>query len=227
MSEEKSLCALISDLLADRDDLLNRLRYTQSTVEELEQQNKRLDIMLSDARSVIQEHVPGMNTNPKVAKPQRNSNNGVPTTWIGGSWLQTGIYELAPAEKSWLAGNKQGALSHVTQLVSYTLAPSLSIEAGLLLSALFRSMGNPEEGLIHAERSLRLAKDSGEFDQDLLGKAHFHSGLCFLHLARYADASWCFTLARSTKGHETEVEVNWELAQEARRRSTIDKRPIS
>ena len=224
MSEDKSLCALISDLLADRDDLLNRLRYTQSTVEELERQNKRLDIMLSDARSFIQEYVPGMNTNPKAAN---SPNNGVPTTWIGGSWLQTGIYELAPAEQFWLAGNKQGALSHVTQLVSFTLAPSLSIEAGLLLSALFRSMGNPEEGLIHAERSLCLAKDSGEFDQDLLGKAHFHLGLCFLHLARYADASWCFTLARSTKGHETEVEVNWELAEEARRGSAKSKRSIS
>ena len=226
---EKSLSALISELMADRDSLRIKLKYSQSAIEELQRQNRRLDLLLSDASQLIKKHVPAMNAGPKVVKSEpRKYIDAAQTTWIGGTWLETGLPELTFAEKCWLEGNTQEALSLVSQLVSCNTASPLSIEANLFLSALVRTNGNSEQGLLHAKEALRQAKESDEIDQNLLGKAHFHMGLCCLHLTMYADASWNFTLAKSTKGHELEVEANWEVAELNRLRydSTDSRRVV-
>ena len=220
---EKSLCSRVSELIAERDSLRLKLRYSQSTIEELQRQNRNLDLLLSNAGCLIQKHIPGMNAVSEVATSEPN---GAQTTWIGGSWLETGLPELASAERAWQVGNKQEALSDVLQLISRNLTTPLSIEAGLLLSALLRTSGNPEQALIYAQESLLLAKNSREVDQDLLGKAHFHAGLCYLYLARYTNASWCLALAKSAKGYELEVEVNWELAEENRLKYESDSRQM-
>lgn len=38
-----------------------------------------------------------------------------------------------------------------------------------------------------------------------------------MYLERYADASWCFVLARETEGYKEEVEVQWEVAERKRK----------
>ena len=76
------------------------------------------------------------------------------------------------------------------------------ISALLLFSTILRGCyekipgGLLEKALNSADEALHLAAETG--DPYLIGKCHYHRGICFLYFDFLADARWSFVLASNT-----------------------------
>jgi tetratricopeptide (TPR) repeat protein len=195
---------ILARLASDRDQLQTALTYAHSTISELEAQNRELDLLLSKAQAHLQ------------ASPQgRSSKIPWQTSWICGTWLSSpkATPFLTPVESAWQHGQVQEALKLLSLiLLQQDITNSQRVEAGLLFSAMMRSSGNAGQALVHAEKSLSIAKEAQLYD--LVGKAQFHLGLCYFYEEKYADARWCFVRASHTPGHNEMVAVNREMAEQ-------------
>lgn len=228
----QDLQTLLSSILTSHSILRQKLTRAQSAIHELQRQNKELTGLLAESHTLIQKQqaaVTRMHAIPNTAAPLIPiPTNPLPVpknpNWIDGSWLTPSDPLLAPAETAWVKSSPQIALSYLSHLLtSPTLVPSLRVNAILLLSAILRSNGSLPLALMHAEEALQLAQGV-ELGQDLVGKAQFQRGLCCLHLKRWADASWCFVLARGTEGYEEVVEVQWGVAEGKRKGCRVGDR---
>jgi hypothetical protein len=147
----------------------------------------------------------------------QSTHRTVSTNWIGGTWLSNHASKavLEPAEAAWQQGKPQVALNLLMEVMNRpALDPAQRVDAGLLFGVILRSAGVLEKSLKQVELALSIALDAELFDY--VGKARFHQGLCFLYMDRFADASWCFTLASHTVGHRELVEVNRLIAEKKR-----------
>lgn len=200
----QEICSTIAHLIADRNRLGTALAYAESTISELEFQNLQMEQLLFHAHSALQSNAQILNT---AILPE--------SSWIGGSWLSSPTVTpfLAEVESAWQSGLAQQALVKLTSiLLRHDLMDYHRGEAELLFCAILRSSGNIQQALDHAEKSLEIARQSQL--HNLIGKAQFHRGLCFLYLERYADARWCFVLASHTKGHRQIVMMNKKMAEQ-------------
>lgn len=200
----QEISSIIANLIADRNSLGTALAYAESTISELESQNLQMELLVFHAHSALQSKADILNT---AILPKQS--------WIGGSWLSTPTINpfLAEVESAWQRGQAQQALVKLTSiLLRHDLPADHRGEAELLFCAVLRSSGSLLQALDHAERSLEIARKLQM--HNLIGKAQFHRGLCFLYLNRYADAHWCFVLASHTKGHHEIVMMNRNVAEQ-------------
>lgn len=207
----------ITALAADRNYLQEKLKYTISTIAQLEAQNQELSRLLAETQAKVNsiiELVPTTNLELIASLPPIP--NLVPgTSWIRGTWLSSPPNEsfLIPIESAWQEGHSQHALNLLSLAVkSKDITSSQWVEATLIFSAIIRSAGDPRRALPYVEAGLSVATLAQL--HDLVGKAHFHQGLCYLHLERYADARWCFVLAAHTAGHEELIDINTRIAEQ-------------
>ena len=178
-------------LVDDRDDLTTENSYLKSVIAAQQLQLKRFEELLS----LIQgEPLIGPET-PKNASD--------------GYWIKTFLYNptvdshLASVVKAWC--NKDGtqrALALATLSLSCDMSIRQRISALLLFSTILRGCfekipgGLLEKALSSADEALQLAAETG--DPYLIGKCHYHRGICFLHFGMLADARWSFVLASNT-----------------------------
>lgn len=200
----QSLQTIVSNLIAERNQVQEELKYVRLACVELHSQNEQLQQLLCEAHDAL----------PPTENPSHDQNL-TSSTWVGGTWLTPSIKipALVPVQDAWLGGKTQQALALLTEiLVQKDLAPYERIEAGLLLSAIMRSSGDLARALTHTEICLRIA-EKYELPESV-GKSQFHRGLCYFYQDRYADARWCFVLASHTKGHQDLIAINMQMVEE-------------
>ena len=209
----QDLQSFVAAISEERDRLAVKLAYAESTIRELVRQNKEQSSMLAEAQALLVMN--GMATNPKTAKvssPNSNSNQSK-VEWIGGIWPSNAANKtiLRPAEVAWQSGKSQQALELLTKLLTADLSAADEIEVHLLLSAVLLTSNQVGKAFKHANIALRRAKHN-DLD-DAIGTSQFYVGLCFYHMNRYANASWCFVLASYTPGYKEKAEENWQASE--------------
>ena len=194
-----------------------KMRYARSTIVQLEAQSRELGRLLSETQAHVEhltEMLPKDNLEPTTALPPIPT--VIPgTSWIRGTWLSSPPNDafLIPVEAAWQEGQSQHALNLLSLAVkSKDTTSSQFVQATLIFSAIIRSAGDPQRALPYVEAGLAVA--TSEQLQDLVGKARFHEGLCYLHLEKYADARWCFVLAAHTAGHAELIDINTKIAEQ-------------
>lgn len=194
----------LTNLIADREQLQTTLRYAQSTISELETQNRELERLLSNAQALLpsRKEVRGYKIPPN-------------TSVIGGTWLSCHKVKsiLTPVELAWQRGKPQQALVLLTLILKkQNITENQRADAELLFSVILRSASEWGQALIHAEICLSIAIKAQLYD--LVCKAQFHRGLCYLYEDQYANAHWCFVLASHTPGYEGLAEINKLMAEQ-------------
>lgn len=206
-------------IVNDRDRLQTELQYAESTIYELDAQNRELHRLLKSVQDALQSSGDGASTQIHP----RNLDLSHQANWIGGTWLSCAKTAplLTAAEAAWQGGKSQQALALVASILNEEdLKPSHRINAGLLYSAILRGNGDLEGALHYADECLNITKETEQ--RQLTGKAQFHRGLCYLYLDRYADARWCFVLASHTEGHAAIVQEYLIMTQQKLTRLDID-----
>ena len=200
----------LTQIINDRDCLKIELNYAESTILELDAQNRELHRLLKSAQDALRS---SDDKKPMLIHP-RDLDLSHKAEWIGGVWLScvNTTPQLAEAEAAWKGGKPQQALALLASILQEKgLKPSHRINVVLLYSAILRCNGDFAGALHHAEESLSLAT---QIDQrQLTGKAQFHKGLCCLYLERFADARWCFVLASHTEGHAAIIQEYLMMAE--------------
>lgn len=198
-------------IINDRHRLQTELHYAESTIFELDAQNRELHRLLKSVQDALQ-------SSDKRAPTQihpRNLDLSHKANWIGGTWLSCAKTAplLTAAEAAWQGGKPQQALALLTPILNEEdLKPSHRINVGLLYSAILRGNGDLQGALHHAEECLSIARETDQ--RQLTGKAQFHRGLCCLYLDRFADARWCFVLGSHTEGHAAIVQEYLVMTQQ-------------
>lgn len=209
----------VLQIVNDRDRLQTELHYAESTIYELDAQNRELHRLLKSVQDALQSSDDRV---PTQIHP-RNLDLSHKANWIGGTWLSCAKTAplLTAAEAAWQGGKSQQALALVAPILNEEdLKPSHRINAGLLYSAILRGNGDLEGALHYADECLSIAKETEQ--RQLTGKAQFHRGLCCLYLDRYADARWCFVLASHTEGHVAIVQEYLTMTQQNLTRLEVD-----
>ena len=191
-------------LVTERDNLREHVKYSESTIHELEAQNNRLERLLTQALACLQ--VP-IETVPAAASQK--------TSWIRSIWLASTANPtlLKPVETAWQRGETQQALIILQRILNReNLTSCQRVEATLLHATIVSHSGHSDQVLPQIEDALKIAKEK-QLDE-LVGKAHFIRGRCCVDLKRYADARWCFALASHTKGYEDLIETNMQFAEQ-------------
>lgn len=192
-------------LILERDNLREEAKYAQSTILHLDTLNRRLDHLLAQAQACIQ-------TSLEILPATTSSLNG---TWIHSVWRSSTENPalLKPVETAWQKGETQQALILLHLVLNREhLTNGQRVEATLLEATIMSYSGHSEQALPRVEAALKLAEEKQL--NDLVGKAHFIRGRCFVDLKRYADARWCFALASYTKGYEDLVETNMQFVEQ-------------
>jgi len=176
-------------LVDDRDNLLTENSYLKSVVAAQQLQLKRYEELLR----LTQGDPPRM-----LSKP------------CDGYFIKTFLYDpavdshLAPVVKAW--GDEDGtqrALALATLTLVRVMTSKERISALLLYSTILRGCyeeiqgGLLQKALNSANEALQIAVQMG--DPYLIGKCHYHRGICFLHFDLLADAHWSFVLASNTE----------------------------
>ena len=214
LSVESEACSEIylhlTQIISDRDRLQVELKYAESTIVELDAQNRELHRLLKSAQDALRS---SDDKTPTQIHP-RDLDLSHRAEWIGGVWLSCAntTPQLGEAEAAWKGGKPQQALAMLTSILREGgLKPGHRINVLLLSSAILRCNGDFVGALHLAEESLSLAV---QIDQRQLGgKAQFHRGLCCLYLDRFADARWCFVLASYTEGHAAIIQEFLMMAE--------------
>ncbi|KAI9731390.1 MAG: hypothetical protein M1834_005296 [Cirrosporium novae-zelandiae] len=230
----------ITSLIHERNTLRSELALTKSAIQELLSQLNHLHLLLDQSRaeldSLASTYQPSASTNPphtpRPASPDnafhsalnfaethkmRSSVRILPDSyWLHGDWLSTPLTRemLGNAEAAYKEGKPQAALNALDALKKVQRLPHpMRIESLLLASTIFRTASDSENlqrALDLAQQALKLATRYNLFE--LIGKAQFQRGLCFMQQQRYADARWSFSLASWTAGYEGVV---WEWGMKA------------
>lgn len=135
--------------------------------------------------------------------------------WIRGTWLSCSktVPCLLYAEKAWKDGDDQKALLSLSSLLKRnTLKCGHKIQVNLLCSAILLSSGNSSLALGNAETALAMALEKKV--HDLVGKAQFHMGLCYLDLEIYGEARASFIFASQTTGYESATDYYLQLVEQ-------------
>ncbi|KAI9821821.1 MAG: hypothetical protein M1827_002403 [Pycnora praestabilis] len=225
---------MVMKLIKERDQLRIRLTYAEQTIQELSSQNEEYEGMQikSDADRALRE-IDQPPSTKRLLRTKNKENNKVKegnwTEWIRGTWLSVDVNKdkLGEAEAAFAHNEDQKAIGMLdTMLIREDMVNRDRIEARLLKSAILRSNEHHNKALVEANKALALALDRKY--PDLTGKAQFHRGLCYLHMEKYGDASWCLALATFTKGHTEQVRANKDHVDEKiKQLSTDDPRRIS
>lgn len=192
-------------LLTERDNMREEAKYAESTILELEAQNLKLHYLLSQAQACLETIIP-------VVPVVRSSPN---ISWIRSIWLSSTANPtlLKPVETAWQKGDTQRALILLHIILNrVNLTSSQRAEATLLQATIVSCSGCSEQALPSVENALKIATEKQLYD--LVGKAQFIRGRCYIDLERYADARWCFVLASHTKGYEAMIENDMQLAEQ-------------
>lgn len=196
----------LANLIADREQLQEKLAYALSTISELTTQNEQLELLLSNAQFHLQVHL-------QSSQQVRSVKIRPKTSCMQGTWLSDPIATpfLTPAELAWDKGQDQYALALLTQVLNQqNITESKRAHAELLCSVILRTSGNVEQAHAHVQKSISIAEKAQLYD--LRCKAQFHKGLCYMHEKKYDQAVWCFVRAFYTPGYEELVKANTELA---------------
>ena len=209
LREEIHYC--LTQIINDRNSLQTQLSYTKSTIRELHAENQELHRLLKSAQDALRscDDKKPTQIHPRNLDLSHNSN------WIGGTWLACAkeMPMLAGVEEAWQGGRPQQALVLLTATIrAEGLKASHRVNAGLLYSAILRSNNDFQGALHHAEESLSIAMQTEKYQ--LIGKAQFHRGLCYLYLNQFANARWCFILGSYTEGHATIIQEYSAMAKE-------------
>ena len=200
----------LTQIINDRDRMKTELSYAESTIVELDAQNRELHRLLKSAQDALRS---SDDKEPTQIHP-RDLDLSHKAEWIGGVWLScvNMTPQLAEAEAIWKGGKPQQALALLTSLLrEERLKSAHRINAVLLYSAILRCNGDFTGALHHAEEGLSLATQTDQ--RQLAGKAQFHRGLCYLYLENFADARWSFVLASYTEGHAAIIQEYLTMAE--------------
>lgn len=232
----------IGELVTQLQDAKAKLRYAQSTICQLELQNKELDSMLGKAYTLLLGQTSkarlnksadrAQNTAPSISEvslvpsncqdlliePEYTSSCNANPVWINSTWLVLPQNKalLGPTEAAWHSSEKQKALCLVSMaMVAKNILPERRVDAHLLASEIVRSAADGVKQSLHfADLGLQFARENDLYD--MIGKAQFYRGLCFLQMEMYADASWCFMLASHTDGFKDQVQCYRAVAEKSR-----------
>ena len=197
-------------LIADKTDLEERLKYCQSALIALEADNREYARRLKVADDT---NAAVCSSQSLVAMQKGPSRYVKDTDWIS-NWLYCSedASILTPVEQAWKQGNPQRALSLLTPISNGAdLTDSQRVDTHLLRSSILRSSGDSQRGLKQAELALAIATNADLHDQ--IGKTNFHRGLCYANMHEMTNAWWCYTLAMHTDGHEELIQTNRDIAK--------------
>ncbi|MCJ1283336.1 hypothetical protein MMC26_002664 [Xylographa opegraphella] len=206
----------VKQLAAERDTLRAKLNVANSVLEEQQRMIDHQETMLNEAHALLS-HVLFRGDSEAVSAGPSYDRTSNPE-WINVTWLSLPVNRalLGRTEEAFRRGARQEALNSISTILSRNdLRPVERVYAKLLLSELLRSSGNLTASLLHTDQALEIAR--GLHDYRLGTVVQFYRGLCFLHLNRYTDASWCFIYAMDTKDYKEQVELHWSIADRARK----------
>ncbi|MCJ1291190.1 hypothetical protein MMC34_002733 [Xylographa carneopallida] len=218
MSENsnREILEAVKQLVAERDTLRAKLNIANSVIEEEHRMINHQGSLLSEAYSRLSQLL--FHGNPEAANPGPSNERTSNSEWINVTWLSVPANKalLGLTEAAFRRGARQEALDSIsTILARKDLQPVERVYAKLLLSEILCSTGNLTAPLLHTDQALEIA---GKLDDyRLRSVVQFYRGLCFLHLSRYTDASWCFIYAMHTKDYKEQVELHWNIAEKARK----------
>lgn len=191
--------AALEGIVAERDYLRNELYLAKQVITEFELQNSEYDRLLANAHKLIRIISPERGSVPPPSPPHPD--------WIG-TWLSAPLDypTLLPVEQAWRNGHLQKALIMMPALLAREdLGPYFHVNCRLLYSSLIQSGGsNLPLALQCAEGALQIGTEQKL--HQLVGKAHFHCGLCYLYMGEPAKAKWCFGLSSHLNSHEVIIE---------------------
>ncbi|MCJ1316150.1 hypothetical protein MMC15_001470 [Xylographa vitiligo] len=215
-NNNREILEAVKRLVAERDTLRAKLNIANTMIEEEQRIINHQDFMLREAHSRLSQLL--FNSNAEAAKSGPSSHRTSSSEWINVTWLSVPANKalLGPTEEAFRRGARQEALSSInTILARKDLHPVERVYAKLLLSEILRSTGNLTASLLHTDQALEIARSLDDYG--LGSVVQFYRGLCFLHLNRYADASWCFVYALHTKDYKEQVELHWAIAEKGRK----------
>ena len=195
----------VTQKLVDERDLVSiENSYLKSVIAAQQLQLKRYEDLLTETQGQLPKEPGSPKQEPK------------------GYWIKTFLYKedvdshLAPIVKAWCdKDGTQRALALATLALSREMTASQRISALLLLSTILRGCYEKvpgkllEKAFSSADEALQIAVETGV--PSLIGKCHYHRGICFLHSEMLADARWSFILASNTDpDYNSKVEVQRE-----------------
>lgn len=186
----------LKPIISERECLRRELNLSKQAIKEYELQIIELHRLLTKTQRQL-----------SVENPTRQSTGALCRAFLGTWRVSPSEYPaLIPVETAWAHGHLQQALSQMPALLQREdLGHRHRINARLLYSAILHdSARDIETALKYAEEALQLALDHRLYE--LVGKAHFHRGLCHYLLSEPANAKWCLILASRLEGHEDIIE---------------------
>ena len=180
---------MAKELLEERDRLKNQLAYYKSAVDALTLQNGRYAAML--------------NTGVVTSDSQSPASKSPDVHWVAGNFLYRPSVDLYLKDSidAYQDNSAQRAIAFLTLKINTTfLTDAQRVNAQLLLTAMMRASATNRDSEQTVEKALAIADDALAIaekmkDHDWICKAHFHRGLCYLHLNKFADAKWSLILA--------------------------------
>lgn len=196
LPNSQEILAALKSIVSERDALRHELSVAKQTITELELQNTEFDRLLTIAHKQFY-----------TLDPPRGPVSPLRKSWIG-TWLTSPLDHpsLSPVEEAWRSGRLQQALTMMPALLAREdLGEYHHVNCRLLYSALIQSSGSDFSiALQYAEEALQIA--THQKLHQLVGKAHFHRGLCYLYIGEPAKAKWCFILSSHLDYHEDIIE---------------------
>lgn len=191
-------------LIDERDRLQSELAYYKSAVDVLQLQNKWYAERLKTDNFSLDDRLPSEKT-PDVH-------------WVAGNFLyQPSIdHYLKDSVDAYQDNSAQRAMALLSLKINTgNLMDAQRVNAQLLLTAILRASGTTRDSEELMQRALALADDALLIAEEMedctwVCKAHFHRGLCYLHLNRWADARWSFVLASGADGYSELAELQRE-----------------
>ena len=188
-AQASDLATAARELLDERDRLKNQLAYYKSAVDALTLQNKRYAAMLK--------------TGVVTTDNRSHACKSPDVHWVAGNFLYRPSVDhyLKDSIDTYQDNSAQRAIAFLTLKINTTLLTDPQrINAQLLLTAMMRASATNKDSEETMEKALAIADDALAIaenikDHDWVCKAHFHRGLCYLHLDRLADAKWSLILA--------------------------------
>ena len=184
------LATIAKELLDERDRLKNQLAYYKSAVDALTLQNERYAAMLRTGVATLDNQCPASKSSD--------------VHWVAGNFLyrpSVDHYLKDSIDAYQKENSAQRAIAFLTLKINTTLLTDAQrVNAQLLLTAIMRASATNRDSEQTVERALVIADDALAIaekmnEHEWVCKAHFHRGLCYLHLNRFADAKWSFVLA--------------------------------
>ncbi|KAI9836652.1 MAG: hypothetical protein M1819_001286 [Sarea resinae] len=212
---------LVQETIHERDVLRTELTYANQTITQLksiigeyERLTTRTQVSITETlRPLLRPTTTtthSITAKKRCARSASNDKKAAAQTWLKGTWLSVAStdVELAGAEAAWTSSpNPQAALNALSTLLTAPRIPHHArVNAKILSAVILLQSSHLAKALTQIEEAIPIAHRYGFYD--LEGKAQFHRGLCYMHLAKWAEASWCFVLAAKTEGYEELVEMN-------------------